>query len=237
MAQTRTERELGPAFLALAEAVRMQKDQDEVYQSIVDVAAQVIRGCDHASISTIDKGRFKTVAASDDIARQVDILERECGEGPCLDAIIAEAFQYDADLTVAPTWPKLAQRCLDETPVRAALAFRLITDGRKAGALDVFADRAGALDEASIEEASVLAAFASVALASAAERSRADNLAVALDTNRQIGKAIGLLMASHKITDEQAFNVLKRTSQDLNRKLHDIAVEYVAKESGTLGQS
>lgn len=230
MSQMHTARDLGPAFLALAEAFRMDRSSAEVYQSIVDSATKLISGCDHASISTIDRGRFTTVAASDDVARKVDDLERECGEGPCLDAIEEASFQYDADLTVAPTWPALATRCLAETPVRSALAFRLVTGGRKAGALDIFSDRRGGLDERSIEEASLLAAFAVVALAGALERNRADNLALALDTNRQIGKAIGLLMAAHKISDEQAFNVLKRTSQDLNRKMHDIAVEFVAKE-------
>jgi GAF domain-containing protein len=231
MQHNRETSELGLSFASLAEGLRDGRDTTEIYQTIVDSAVRVINGCDHASILVLENGHFKTAASSDDVARQIDALERETGEGPCLDAIVEESFQYDEDLTVSPTWPTLAKRCLEESPVRSMLAFRLINDGRKAGALDIFSDTPGGLDSVSIDEAAVLAAFTSVAIAAAVERSRADNLKVALDSNREIGKAIGLLMASHKLTDEQAFDVLKRASQDLNRKLHDIAAEFVAKET------
>ena len=232
MDRDRATRELGPLFTPLAELLRDGRNTREIYQAIVDAAVKGIKGCDHASVLVLENGRFRNAAASDDIARRIDVLERETGEGPCLDAIVDESFQHDPDLTVKPTWPSFAERCLAETPVRAMLAFRLIDAGRKSGALDIFSDTPGGLDEQSVDEAAVLTAFASVALAAAIERDRAGNLEIALDSNREIGKAIGLLMASHKLTDEQAFDVLRRASQDLNRKLHDIAVEFVARESG-----
>jgi len=49
------------------------------------------------------------------------------------------------------------------------------------------------------------------------------HLHVALGSNRQIGAAIGILMAEHKITDEQAFDMLRTASQHTHRKLRDIA--------------
>ena len=232
MDQERAARDLAPLFGPLAATLRDGRDPAEIYQIVVDSAVRLIQGCDHASVLVLEKGSFRTVASSDPLGFAIDQMERETGQGPCLDAIVEEAFQYDADLTVDPTWPELAKRCLAETPVRSMLAFRLINDGRKTGALDIFSDTAGGLDGKSVDEAAVLAAFTAVALSAAIERDRAENLRIALDSNREIGKAIGLLMASHKLTDEQAFDVLKRASQDLNRKLHDIAVEFVARESG-----
>jgi hypothetical protein len=223
--------DLAEIFGPLAETLRDGRSAEEIYQVIVDSAVRVIKGCDHASVLVLSKGQFYTAAASDDMARFVDTLEQETGEGPCLDAIIEESFQHDPDLTHNPTWPALAQRCLAETPVRSMLAFRLAHEGRKSGALDLFSDVPGALDDEAVDQAAVLAAFTSVAISAAHERDRAENLKLALDSNREIGKAIGLLMASHNLTDEQAFDVLKRASQDLNRKLHDIAVEFIARES------
>ncbi len=40
-----------------------------------------------------------------------------------------------------------------------------------------------------------------------------------------IGQAKGILMERHKLTADQAFGVLTRVSQALNRKLVDVAVE------------
>jgi AmiR/NasT family two-component response regulator len=40
-----------------------------------------------------------------------------------------------------------------------------------------------------------------------------------------IGQAKGILMERHKLTADQAFGVLTRVSQELNRKLVDVARE------------
>jgi ANTAR domain len=47
----------------------------------------------------------------------------------------------------------------------------------------------------------------------------------ALESNRDIGVAMGVLMQTHRFTREQAFDVLRVASQDTNRKLADIAAE------------
>ena len=53
----------------------------------------------------------------------------------------------------------------------------------------------------------------------------AANLKIALTSNRQIGMAVGILMASEKVTSEDAFDLLRRQSTRTNRKLRDIAEE------------
>lgn len=58
-------------------------------------------------------------------------------------------------------------------------------------------------------------------------RERAANLEVALESNREIGAAIGILMARHAITSEHAFHLLRRASQLAHRKLRDIADDVV----------
>jgi AmiR/NasT family two-component response regulator len=66
-----------------------------------------------------------------------------------------------------------------------------------------------------------------VTLMAANERQEARNLRLALDSNREIGKAVGLLMALHKVDDDAALELLRKTSQDLNIKLADVAREVV----------
>ncbi len=49
----------------------------------------------------------------------------------------------------------------------------------------------------------------------------------ALISSRTIGAAIGILMASRQVSQDQAFLVLKEASQRSNRKLRDLAAELV----------
>jgi GAF domain-containing protein len=63
------------------------------------------------------------------------------------------------------------------------------------------------------------------ALAYQSVRERTANLEIALASNRQIGVAIGILMHHERITEVAAFDRLRTTSQDLNRKLRDVAEE------------
>jgi hypothetical protein len=58
-------------------------------------------------------------------------------------------------------------------------------------------------------------------------RVRAANLEQALATNREIGQAIGILMATEQITADQAFDRLRSASQHLHRKLRAIAADVV----------
>lgn len=217
----------------MAELLYRGPDPASVHQAVVDAAVRLVPGCDHACVMLRSNGRVITAAASDDIARRVDALEREVQNGPCLDAIVDEAYQHDPDLLDGSQWPELARRTVEETPIRGMIGYRLLMEGRKVGALNLFSDTPNALTLTAADAGAVLAAFASVALLAADEHRRAEELQRGLETNREIGKAIGLLMATHKITADQAFQVLRRASSELNRKLADIARELVAKQQTT----
>lgn len=61
---------------------------------------------------------------------------------------------------------------------------------------------------------------------------KVENLHRALSTNREIGAAMGILMARHTLTSDQAFDLLRRTSQRAHRKIVAIATEVI--ETGVL---
>lgn len=65
-------------------------------------------------------------------------------------------------------------------------------------------------------------------------REQAANLEVALRTSRTIGAAIGILMAQHNVSEEDAFAMLRQASMATNRKLRDLAEDVVF--TGGLGQ-
>ena len=53
------------------------------------------------------------------------------------------------------------------------------------------------------------------------------NLEVALATNRRIGIAVGILMCRSGVTEDQAFAVLSKHSQDRNTKVRELAEEVI----------
>lgn len=53
------------------------------------------------------------------------------------------------------------------------------------------------------------------------------NLQIALKSARVIGAAIGIIMASMKLTEEDAFAALRSASQHTNVKLRDVAADVV----------
>lgn len=61
---------------------------------------------------------------------------------------------------------------------------------------------------------------------------KATNLHRALDSNRDIGAAMGILMARHQLTSDQAFDLLRRSSQRAHRKIVSIAADVI--ETGEL---
>ena len=74
-----------------------------------------------------------------------------------------------------------------------------------------------------------LAAAFSVQAAIAVDRARLQlsvtQLQTAIDTNRDIGAAVGILMAQQGISYQDGYDLLRSTSQNTNRRLRDVAAE------------
>jgi hypothetical protein len=222
--------ELRNTFQAMAEVLYSGESYESVYASLCAAAVELVDGCDHASLMLRRHGRAYTAAASDETAQKIDQLETDLGEGPCLDALDdTEPDQHICpDLTSeGGRWPELARQILEVTTVKGMGGFRIRLDGAKVGALNVFSDEVDALDEHSLDQAVMLAAFASVALAALDRGEEATTLRAGLESNREIGKAMGLLMAMHKISDDRAFEMLSKVSQEMNIKVAEVAKQVI----------
>ncbi|GAB2973662.1 GAF and ANTAR domain-containing protein [Nocardioides montaniterrae] len=220
------------AFRALAEVLYRSDTYPEVYEQLCRSAVELVPGCDHASIITLRGGMEPELqAATDDVAALVDRLEGETGEGPCVEAILSQRLEWDPDITHDPTWPMLAERVVRETPVRGMIGCRIVLGERKVGALNLFSDEPDAFSDESVDAAAILAAFASVAVTAAGQKAEARTLREGLASNREIGKAVGLLMATHAVDDEQAYAMMREASNALNLRLSSLARDIVAEHN------
>lgn len=234
---TRTQVDPATVFTSLADIVYEGSTPAEIYAALCVAATLIVPGCDRASLMLRRDGTYRTAAASDAVARRIDRLEHELGDGPCVNALDDGNAQLETDLATSGRWPKVVDWVLAETPVRGALGCRVLVDRETRGALNMFSDTPGALTAASVEHASVLAAFATAATYAAAHGEDAATLRRGLDSNREIGKAIGMLMVRDDISDTDAFDVLRRASQDKNIKLVEIASEVVRRTGRSADQS
>lgn len=232
--------ELTTAFSRTAEALFSAGSVKATLQSVVDLAVATIEGCDFAGIFLLRDDTVTTPVHTDPVVAEVDALQQAAGEGPCLDAIAQGLTFYAEELADDSRWACFGPRAA-AAGMRSLLALRLSADGTM-GALNLYAlyPRAfGVIDRA---KGLVLAGLAGLALTLAEaheqEERRADNFHRALITRELIGQAQGILMERERITSDQAFDILRRASQNLNVKLSEVAQHLVdTGESPRVGKS
>jgi len=209
-------------FAATARALRHEPDELQTLERAVQVAVEVVAGCDDAGITLVQRRRrtLETAAATSEVAASSDRLQLEVGEGPCLDVLHSQGMVSCPDLLTERRWPLWAPRAAADLKVRSMMSFQLFTTSQSFGALNLYAYQVDAFD--AHDEAAGLALAAHVAVALAASRD-IDTQGQAIVTRTIIGQAEGLLMERFGLSAQQAFTFLKRVSQDTNTKLADVA--------------
>ncbi len=201
----------------LLDAPTFQQTLDRV----VTHAVELVDGCEAAGILVVTDGAVRTLAATHDLARESDRIQGELGEGPCLHATLLEepVFRITDMAAATDRWPRYAPAA-HELGIGSAMGFWLFTEEQNLGALNLYASRPDAFGRRTEHIGWLLAAHAAVAFASARHEAE---LHEAIGIRQDIGEAVGIVMERHKLTGEQAFELLRTESQARNVKLRDLA--------------
>lgn len=193
---------------------------------LVQATQQGIPHADGVGITLVASGgSARTVAASSALARAADQIQYELHEGPCLEAAEDHDLIEVGDLASERRWPAFTPRAVAELGVRNMACLSLpVPDGPHRAALNLYATRPCALSPQDMAAGAILASFMGLALQAEEAQRKAAHLESALETSRQIGTAMGILMAREMLTSDQAFAQLRDTSQRLNRKLREVAL-------------
>lgn len=211
--------ELARMAVSLHEADTFVGAVDRVLEYAVAALA-----CDYAGLILVHEGRrVETVAATDPVVADLDAIQMEQGEGPDLEVIADREMVRVPDATVETRWPRWAAK-VASTGVRSMLGTRLCTSETVIGSLNFYDRQPGRFTREDADVAHLLAQHAAVALDSVRET---ENLWRAIDARNLIGQAQGILMERFGLEADQAFAVLRRYSQDHNRKLHLVAERLV----------
>ena len=209
----------------MARELRVDHDPTDTLQHIVDASVRLFTACTGAGITLVGKdGGVRTSAASSDLHFELDRVERELGQGPCLDAIWDHQLVLVPDLVRDARWPEWRPRAVQDFGIRSMVCVQLYTTERKLGSLSLSSTSPSAFDEGDVEEVRALGAHAAAAIASADTR---EHLGTALQSRTVIGQATGLLMSKYGVPSTGAFNLLLRLSSEQNRKVAVLAQEIV----------
>jgi GAF domain-containing protein len=218
---------LAETFGALARVLACE-DVRETLDKIVQMAVATLNHCEFAGVSMVEgHGSVTPAASAGNIPGILDAIQSEVGEGPCLDAIKEHEVFQTGDLAAEVRWPQFAKRAHEATGVRSVLVLRLFLLEDTMGALNLYSSTVDAFDDTDVAVASVFAAHAAVAMSAA---NRQQNLERKAQTRDLIGRAKGMLMAREGISDDEAFDLLRRASQRMRIKLTEVAEQVASGE-------
>jgi GAF domain-containing protein len=220
-----------PSSLAVAEELARASESindcdtfDETLDAIVNATRASLPEFGHVSISVRNgSGTFETSAGTDQLAWELDSVQYDTGEGPCVQAIETEPVVVVQHLRHEQRWPRYVPAAAARG-VRSQVAVRLFTKNKHIAGLNLYSTERDDVDACTAETARLFAAHAAIILGHAHEE---DQLNQALQNRKLIGQAVGILMERYRIDADRAFQFLVRASSTSNIKLRDVADEVV----------
>lgn len=213
--------------VALAEAsvaINDSRTVQDTLDAIVHATRTSLPEFAHVSISVKKpSGAFATEAGTDQLAWELDSVQYDLDDGPCVHAIEAEPVVIVGHLRHDQRWPRYIPVAAARG-VRSQVAVRLFTHDKHVAGLNLYCTERDEVDASSAETARLFATHAAIILGHAQQE---DQLNQALQSRKVIGQALGILMERYRIDADQAFQFLMRASSTSNIKLRDVADEVV----------
>jgi GAF domain-containing protein len=203
---------------------------DDLLRGVAELAVRIVAGATSASITLAERGRLLTVAAADSTALQIDQYQYEHNTGPCVDALRSGTVVHAPNLREERRWGELKTVMLRHG-VQGVLSIPLNVQDGAVGALNLFTGVGSGFDRHDQQLARVLAGHAAVAVTAALRIydhvSVTEHLRTALSSRSAIDQAIGIVMGRERCSPDQAFDVLRKVSQQRNVKLRQVATELI----------
>lgn len=204
---------------------------DSALGLVVALAQAVVPGVDGASVTMRRDARFVSAATTDDFVGELDAVQYDSGEGPCVTAASESRSAQVESLSDEVRWPAFTARARSEG-MASVLSTPLVTPVSAAGALNLYSRTPGAFADPERELAAILAAEVSALVTGAVpppageQRRRAYQDAVS--AGQVIAQAQGVLIERVGMTRRQAYADLRRRCHEAGIPLGDWAEQFVA---------
>ncbi|RAX47325.1 response regulator receiver protein [Arthrobacter sp. AQ5-05] len=175
--------------------------------------------------------RAGTVASNSALAQELDEIQYDFGEGPCLNACSLNRTIRIPEIEREVRWPEYVET-IKATGVRSMFAVPFTLESEDTAAINLYSMETNAFDERIVEQVEQYALQASallnLAVRMARHRDNEENLRLALESRTTIDLAVGIIMGQNKCSQERAVEILKWASSSRNIKLRHVAEAVVA---------
>ncbi|MBW6439548.1 GAF and ANTAR domain-containing protein [Actinoplanes hulinensis] len=219
---------LAKVFVEVADTLVAEFDLIEFLQMLADRVAALTADATVGILLVDAKGHLHFMAASDESAKLLELLQLQQQAGPCLDAFRTGRPVVNTDLnaTAAAAWPDFARSATD-LGFHAVHAFPLRLRDEIIGAMGLFSRVTGDLDESDVRIVQALADIAAISLLQERTISRAEvlteQLESALNSRIVIEQAKGAIAQHYEIDVDAAFRMIRSYARRNNRRLGEIA--------------
>lgn len=222
--------ELAEVFAALVEALAGDDPLANLSpRRILELAATCVPEGHDAALTTRSGDRTEVLAVTSELPERIARIRAETGQGPTLDVLDTNDLVVSNDLADEPRWPLFGGRVVDATGVRSILSYRLYLGPRHRSALSFYSNWPYAYDNLAITTGAIFAAYCSLVTFSHMVLDEPVAERRAADVHREIGVAIGILMANGDLSTEAAYQQLHNASRRLQRSLPDVARTVIAR--------
>jgi transcriptional regulator with GAF, ATPase, and Fis domain len=222
---------LATMFVEVADTHSPDFDVVEFLQMLADHIAELVPDATAGTLLADPQGRLHYTAASDETTRLLELLQLQKQDGPCVDAFRRREPVISTDLrSAADRWPQFAPHA-SAVGFRSAHAFPLQLRDHAIGALGVFGTTPGRFDDTDLHVVQSLAEVATISLLYHRSIKHAEDLTqqlqTALNSRILIEQAKGAIAHAHRISVDEAFNLLRAYARRTNQRLQHVAGQAV----------
>lgn len=232
------EQRLGEVFVELADTLVADFDIVDLLHTLVEAIVELLE-VEAAGLMLADqRGGLRPIAASDQQARLLELLELQHQQGPCVDCHASgERVANMAREDALGRWPEF-MAAVEESGYQSVHALPMRLRGQILGAVNLFCDSEAALAESDLALGQAMADLATIALLQ--ERRVEENsilveqLQTALNTRVVIEQAKGMLAERAGFSPASAFTAMRAHARRTNQTLLVVAEAVI---SGTVRSS
>ena len=213
----------------LARVTKLLKTQRTLpakLEAVVALVKRTIPGCDAAGVCLLIDGEPTSVAVSDRLAVEIDLVQYRTTEGPCLTALDAgQVIRIDV-LEADTRFTHFAPGALD-LELSSVLSMPLSVNGRSVGALNLYSRQPDAFDERSEEAVQPMAEYAAELISTspiyAYSLDMVEGLTETLESQALIDRATGVLMATEERSSAEALDRLRELALSSGEAMRTVA--------------
>ncbi len=234
----RREASLVRTFVELTDTLVDDFDVVELLTVLTDRCVEVLDVAAAGILLASTDGTLRVVASSNDAMRVLELFELQAEEGPCTECYRTGIPVRKQQLTNPdPRWPTFAPRAL-EAGFHSVHALPMRLRGQTIGALNLFRETEGGLDEADVMAGQAFADVATIAIlqhrAAAEAQAVNEQLTHALNSRVVIEQAKGMVAEHAGLNMGESFARLRSHARSNNLRLADVARSII---DGTLAAS